>query len=507
MPSRRASTLDNLTQQPAPINISDEFDFTGLLVPQLNMEYHFDEDALAVDDPRRNYDFAEFMDIWRLRSIKDRRLPRFEPGSQPSVRIGRHKRPMTRHDVTSGLDVQGIRWRVIGPSREDAIKARDLLHPSPVSVMIETRDAKQHRREGKHYQFRSFNPQHKAKVSHFQLRNTLTAASRNQIFFASGSQVTRTSLACPDLEQTVMDLSKPQSSDAGFRVTCLAASSRHTMHNQGVIVAGGFFGEYALCNIDAIDGGVSEGFVTHAYNGLVTHIHTYANRRSGLPQAAFCSNDRMVRLMDVPSLRFTDEFAYEHAINCASTSPDGRLRVLVGDSQHTLITNAETGQTLVTLREHGDHGFACDWSQNGVHIATASQDGGVLIWDARNWSKPCRSSGSSTSCARSVQWTDDGALVVAENDDIVRVHDGAKSQQYQEINFFGSIAGVTLVDGGEEMIVANADKTVGGLLAFERTAQGFGEWSSRGRQVAEVERGTLSRGVERASRSWADIVV
>ncbi|KAK4499279.1 hypothetical protein PRZ48_009792 [Zasmidium cellare] len=472
------------------------------------MDPHFDEDALAVDDPRRDYDFADFMDSWRLRSIKDRRLPPFELGQQTSVRIGRPTRPVSKHDLASGVDIQGIRWEVIGPLRGRATKARNILHHSPASMTTEARDAKRQRRQGKHYQFRSFNPAHKAKVSHYQLRNVLGATSRNEVFYATGSQVKRTSLACPDLEQTVMDLSKPQSSNAGFRVTCLSASPRHTMQNQGILVAGGFFGEYALCNVDSADNGaVSEGFVTHAYNGLVTHIHTYANRRSGLPQAAFCSNDRMLRLMDVPSLRFTDEFAYEHAINCASTSPDGRLRVLVGDSQETLITNAETGQTLVTLREHNDHGFACDWSPDGIHIATAAQDGGVLIWDARNWSKPCKSWASSTSCARSVQWTDSGTLVVAENDDIVRVYDGAKGEQYQEINFFGSIAGVALVDGGEELVVANADKTVGGLLSFEMTPQGFGESGAHGRQVEEIRGWGSVRGVEATSRIVADIVV
>ncbi|KAF2164046.1 hypothetical protein M409DRAFT_68254 [Zasmidium cellare ATCC 36951] len=471
------------------------------------MEMNFDEDALAVDDPRRDYDFADFMDNWRLRSIKDRRLPPFELGPQTSIRLGRPTRPVSRHDVASSIDVQGIRWEVIGPLRGSAVKARSILHPSPASVTTEARHAKRNRQHRKHYQFRSFNPAHKAKVSHYQLRNVLGATSRNEVFYATGSQVMRTSLACPDLQQTAMDLSRPQSSNAGFRVTCLSASPRQSLQNQGVLVVGGFFGEYAVCNIDSADGAVSEGFVTHAYNGLVTHIHTYGNRRSGMPQAAFCSNDRMVRLMDVPSLRFTNEFAYEHAINCASTSPDGRLRVLVGDSQETLITNAETGHTLVTLREHGDHGFACDWSQDGVHVATAAQDGGVLVWDARNWSKPCKSWGSSTSCARSVQWTDNGALVVAENDDIVRVYDGAKGQHYQEIDFFGSIAGVALVDGGEELIVANADKTVGGLLSFESSAQGFGEWSTRGRQVDEKMSWSSVREVEATSRLVADIFV
>ena len=56
--------------------------------------------------------------------------------------------------------------------------------------------------------------------------------------------------------------------------------------------------------------------------------------------------------------------------------------------------------------------------------------------------------------------------------------------EYEEIRFFGSIAGVALLDGGSELAIANADKTVGGLLTFERTAQGYGDYGSFGKQVA-----------------------
>jgi hypothetical protein len=36
----------------------------------------------------------------------------------------------------------------------------------------------------------------------------------------------------------------------------------------------------------------------------------------------------------------------------------------------------------------------------------------------------------------------------------------------------GAIAGIALLNGGEEIAVANADLTTGGLLTFERTARG-----------------------------------
>ncbi|SMQ51020.1 unnamed protein product [Zymoseptoria tritici ST99CH_3D7] len=327
-----------------------------------------------------------------------------------------------------------------------------------------------------HYKFRSFVSQHKASFSHYQLRSVLAASGRNDVYYANGSKVMRASLACPTHSETAMDLSRPMNCAPGFRITCLSASPRMSFssyHSDAVLLAGGFEGEFAMLDLSAERNGAhAEGMVTHAYNGLVTHIHNYTDRTSGGLRAAFCSNDSKLRLMDVRRLQFTDTFSYSTAINCSATSADGRLRALVGDSCETIITDAEKGNPLVTLREHTDHGFACVWSQDGRNVATAAQDGKVVVWDTRNWSQPSRVLDTAMSCARSLNFTDNGALVVAENDDVVRIYDGGSFAAWQEIRFFGSIAGVALIDGGAEMVVANVDKTVGGLLSFERNNEG-----------------------------------
>lgn len=465
----------------APIETNPAHDAT----PEELHLFEMDEDALAVDDPRRLYDFADFMDTWRLRSMRDNRLPRSEPGLQASIRLSRPTQEVTQaHLNTGNVDMQGIRWQLIGPSRANAAIARAMLHQTdpgtsywhpqsyvrPPTVVTEDR----------HYRFRSFAPRHRAKFSHYQLRHVLAANNRNQIFYATGFEVKRASLACPTTVDTVMDLANPGNSATPFRITCLAAPPNLcvTERENGVLLAGGFYGEYALLNTNN-GSKYTQGFVTHAYNGLVTHIHGYQDRRSGLLQAAFCSNDRKVRLMDVGSMTFTATHKYDYAINCAATSPDGRLRVLVGDSSETLITDAERGQAVVTLDKQTDHGFACAWSQDGRYVATGTQDGNTVVWDARNWSSPLRHLPSALSCARSLNFTDTGALVVAENEDVVRVYDQGNFKVCQELRFFGSIAGVALMDGGAEIAIANADKTVGGLLTFERSSRGMAQGSYR----------------------------
>lgn len=439
-----------------------------------------DDDALAVDDPQRTYDLADFMDNWRIRTLRDKRLPSFGAASQFSLRQRCAPEQISRRDVAVGdVDIQGLRWQPMGPSRENAALARALLHPTGPgtarSSSQELTDSSTGGVDERHYQFRSFVPKHRAKFNHYQLRNTLAASSRNDIFYSTGNKVMRASLACPTMCEVAMDLPKECQRAGGFRVTCLSASSRSSIsphQTDTVLFAGGFNGEYAVRNLSSNDKTHTEGEVTSCYNGLVTHIHNYADRRSGSLKAAFCSNDRKVRLMDVRSLTFTDTFLYDYSVNCSATSADGRLRALVGDSLETLITDAEKGETLVTLREHADHGFACAWSHDGRNVATGAQDGKVIVWDTRNWSAPVTTLHSSMSCARSLNFSDTGALIVAENDDVVKVYDGSTFASLQQIRFFGSIAGVALMDGGAEIAIANADNTVGGLMSFERPLQG-----------------------------------
>ncbi|KAK5133273.1 hypothetical protein LTR08_008007 [Meristemomyces frigidus] len=463
-------------------------------------------DFLTVDDPQWSYDFADFLDTWYLRSQLDRRVPPVRLGLPQSEGFTKRLDAVCRSDVDARTgDMQGLRWQVLGVSRHDAVAARTMLHSSKGdTALLRTRSAggvaqQRASQEESMYRFRSFTPIHRASFSHYQLRNVLAASNRSDIYFANDNKVYSTSLACPSVQNTVMDLSTPRDAAAPFRITCLAASPRsaHPAYRSSqFVVTGGFYGEYALRNLDSASAAPPprEGAVTHAYNGLVTHVHTFTTRRSGLPQAAFCANDATLRLLDTTTLRFTDTFAYAHAVNCAATSPDGRLRALVGDSQDAHITDAERGAVLATLRGHADHGFACAWAPDGVHVATGAQDGATLLWDARNWASPLRALPSAMSTPRSVHFADDNALVVAEDDDVVAVYAaGGGYEKVQEVRFFGSIAGVALLDGGVEMVVADSDKTVGGLLAFERTGRG-GSGGAFGQRVDACSRAGRRRG-------------
>ncbi|GAB1744559.1 hypothetical protein NU219Hw_g1962t1 [Hortaea werneckii] len=467
-------TIHHWAQQNDPGTASVE-SFTPLPAERDNGNGHtflhtVTDNHMEVDDPRWSYDFAEFMDTWRFRSLVDKSVPRFDPGIQPSVRIGRNIDEVRSEDMTSRrVDMQGLHWQLLGPSRESALAARASMHPMQHQVGLVQGSQYDSGYQAPAYCFRNFTTKHQARFSHYQLRNVLAATSRSDIFYADGSKVYRTALAGVSTQDTVMDFSRATLPGAAFRITCLSASSRHN-----ILLAGGFNGEFAILSAvaESNNSALTKGFLTRAFNGLVTHIQTFDDRRSGLPQAAFCSNDQHVRLMDLGTARLVHSHAYSHPVNCSAMAPDGRLRVLVGDSNDAHVTDAEKGNIIATLHGHTDHGFACSWAENGLHLATGAQDGKTLVWDARNWNSPLHTLSSAMSCPRSLHFADNDALIVAEDEDIVSVYDPSTFAKRQDIRFFGSIAGVALLGSGAELALANSDKTVGGLMSFQRSAKG-----------------------------------
>ncbi|GAB7361064.1 hypothetical protein MBLNU230_g1104t1 [Neophaeotheca triangularis] len=491
-----------------------------------------DQEGLAVDDPKRNYDFSDFLLDWKWHTT-------CTPGMPPTDYIRNqsgpaHQRYITSDDIAAGRedDIQGIDWPSLRCKRADAFAARRALNPSQQYRVhswsaSDTQHAPQLDRQ---YTFKSFNPAHRARFSHYQLRNVLATSSQDSVYYATRNKVIKTSLACPTLSETAMDLPKPRhdadnfQTSAGFRITCLSTTPTPTFpsyQTPQVLLAGGFEGEYALQTLDSsipTPGPTHLGTVTRAHNNLITHIQTHQTRYStSTPYAALSSNDHTVRLLNTATNTFTAVHSYETPINSTAISPDSRLRLLVGDTPHALITDAERGDVLVTLRHHTDHGFACAWSRGGRHLATAAQDGKIALWDARNWKSPLTSLSCLSGCARLLQFCDDGSLVVGESEDVVSVLAGRCEgfwDRRQDLRFFGALAGLGLLEGGARVVVANADRGVGGLGVWERSAgcdsagegwEGFAEGECGLGDVVGVEEG-LGRRRKRAGRRRAGVV-
>lgn len=146
--------------------------------------------------------------------------------------------------------------------------------------------------------------------------------------------------------------------------------------------------------------------------------------------------------------------------------------MVVGDSRAVLLTAAEEGTVLKTLRHHAENVFAVSWSaaNGGRYVATGAEDGKVLVYDARHWCRPVQTIECAVSCARSLHFSPDGGmLLIGETEDAVSVIDGRDGmfERRQTVDFFGDVAGTAWRPDGEAFWVANADAKFGGLMEFE----------------------------------------
>lgn len=260
----------------------------------------------------------------------------------------------------------------------------------------------------------------------------------------------------------------------------------------GVIVAGGFLGEYMLRPTDfegEDDSSRSyDGVLTNHISGITNHVQIYQSRQSSTPRAAFASNDQVVRVLDIETKTYVSQEAFPDPINCTAVSPDRRLRVMVGDTNKVLITAAESTlgsgkpEILQQLEGHRDFGFACDWADDGWTVATGFQDRMINIWDARRWTDssgkamPVETIRTEMAGVRSLHFSPVGSgkrvLVAAEEADFVNIIDARTFRSKQTIDIFGEIGGAAFTNDGQDLVVLCTDRVRGGLIQLERCGIG-----------------------------------
>ena len=317
-------------------------------------------------------------------------------------------------------------------------------------------------------------------LSHFQLRNVLASTSKTHMFYTGTGVVHRFNPVSGE-GKTVMKL--PDAPHT--QISTLAA-------DHGVIVAGGFNGEYMLRPVD-FDGEDDpsrsyDGVLTNHPSGITNHVQIYQPRQSSGPRVGFASNDQVFRVLDVETKTCVSQEGFAVPINCTAISPDRRLRVMVGDSTKVFITAAESTlgsgrpEILQQLEGHRDFGFACDWADDGWTVATGFQDRLINIWDARRWTD---SSGAATPVetvrtemagVRSLHFSPVGSgkrvLVAAEEADFVSIIDAQTFRSKQTVDVFGEIGGAAFTNDGQDLVVLCTDRVRGGLIQLERCGLG-----------------------------------
>ncbi|KAL9608607.1 MAG: hypothetical protein Q9167_006568, partial [Letrouitia subvulpina] len=442
---------------------SNEVDHLVALEPLIATANEF---QLPQNDSR-NKNFQQFLDHWldgwhyeeqEVADSAKRFFPAIDTKGEkhwPHLHQRLHGLAIEPEDLDEKTcDFQGINWEKIGVSRATARKVRQMTYVNMVNCLphkLAQRDimggplfkascymndqpkiqyANVSNSSQNFFRFRRFNARHQVPLSHFQLRHIMAASSKNSVFFPVRDHANPhwlRKIACinpeADSKDHVMDAAPDlQKDELGVtRISTLAASD-------GVLVAGGFDGDYVFKPLDSSpEHPFTSGTITENYDPSTNHIHTFLDRRSGLPQIVFSSNDRFVRTLDATTNTYVHEHYHGTEINCAATSPDTRLRLLVGDCTRPALVEADSGKLITGLGGHNDFGFACDWAPDGIHMATGAQDGIVLIWDARDWRHPVNTLTTEIGGVRTLKFSPAGGgkrvLVMAESADFVHVVD------------------------------------------------------------------------------------
>lgn len=309
----------------------------------------------------------------------------------------------------------------------------------------------------------------KATMAHFQLRNLMSVRASNVVQYVYRNKVYSVT-PFYDVQDTILELTESVSSNPV--ADPLKISTMKAKH--GVTVVGGFSGEYAYKG--EIHGYEKvEGRITKHLNGITNHIDIVQHRTSHTPQAIIASNDNSIRILDCETNKFIATHRFARAINCTDTSPDGRLRVIVGDSADSWVVDSETGKPVQPLAGHRDYGFACAWSPDMLHIATSNQDKTVNIWDARMW-RILQTLDSDVAGYRSLRFSPVGGgprtLLMCEPADRFVIVNAQNYQTRQVHEFFGEIGGADFTPDGGRIWLSNMDSRFGGLMEFDRIQWG-----------------------------------
>ncbi|KAL4861303.1 hypothetical protein BDV12DRAFT_204145 [Aspergillus spectabilis] len=478
-------------------------------------EPHFADSVLhGTTTHERNFNIYQFISQWLYESSTASTpmispTPPMLPHSPPS-NIMRWTPPakITRPSGYTGdfYDIQQIPWwEKLRVKRADARLLRDQWY-TPYNNLQHSRHRPGPRlpEEEFYFQGKSMYTSHKATIEHFQLRNLMSVPAYNTVHFAHESKMYSWVPAYDDL-QCLIDLSAP-TAESGFRAPVKISTMKTAV---GVSIAGGFNGEYSVRAMGTQDKGV-EGYVTKNDNGITNHVDIIPSRTSRSPIGVFASNDCHIRTLDCETNTFLSDNELSHAVNCTTTSPDGRLRVIIGDSPDAWVVEADTGRPIHPLRGHRDFGFACAWSPDMMQIATSNQDQSAIIWDVRTW-RMLEKIESDVAGYRSLRFSPVGGgprtLLLCEPADRLVIVNAQTYQSRQVHDFFGEIGGADYSPDGNTIWAANTDEHFGGFMEYDRRQWGqpYGlqqspsEWVKES-DLDEDERCMLSER-ERQSRS------
>ncbi|KAF2675506.1 hypothetical protein BT63DRAFT_450494 [Microthyrium microscopicum] len=340
-----------------------------------------------------------------------------------------------------------------------------------------------------------------AKNDHFQLRNLLVSTSQHDAYYPRKWNVFHVdpanSVGSDEPPTPIMDLEHLGQQDiSGCRITTL------TTVDPSILFAGCFHGQYAYINLGSSNPFSQPPTTGHACSrDIINYVDSTAASPNS-PTAVMATNDYKQSLVFLDCARNSIVSTHSYAsalnllssrdaiVNCAATSPDGRLRALVGDFPGLLLTDARSGLAIsdaVPMSSSGPRAqpasFAVAWAPDSVTLATGSEDGRVRLWDARMWRVHAHMD-SIMANVRTLRFAPAGSsealgagagapvLIAAEAVDLVHVLDGQNGRVMQSLHYFGECAGLSIAKDASSLMLANSDSSFGGLMVWEQGRRG-----------------------------------
>mmetsp|Transcript_35217 Transcript_35217/g.78380 ORF Transcript_35217/g.78380 Transcript_35217/m.78380 type:complete len:493 (-) Transcript_35217:1439-2917(-) len=381
----------------------------------------------------------------------------------------------TAEQVHQGRDIQGIPWDRLHFTREHYRQTRLRQYRNYTNVLPE--DTNLYRDEilkackpettkgGRYYDFVRNSRAVQSNIVHFQLRNLVWATSRNDVFVTHENCISHWNpVTCKVTE--VINLA------GNTRCNRMQGISRVQISTlcvkEGIVAAGGFGGELVCRRLDS-SALLYSGRVTHSENGITNGIEIFSSLQHG-PCIMTSNNDAMLRVFSAETFKPITRVQYPWAVNYATMRPDSHLAAVVGDHTVTHLTDINSGATVAQLTAHRDFSFAAAWHPNGNMLATGNQDTTSVVWDIRHTSSPLAVLPGCMGAIRSLRFSSDGRyLAMAEPADFVHIYDVQSGfTQYQEVDLFGEIAGISFSPLADCFFIGISDMTYSSLIEFER---------------------------------------
>ncbi|KAF9417573.1 hypothetical protein BGZ76_004509 [Entomortierella beljakovae] len=246
-----------------------------------------------------------------------------------------------------------------------------------------------------------------------------------------------------------------------------------------ILLTGGEDGSLTFVNLDTCKNPILDS----STNGDTLEVNgiEISHSRTGRLHAFVSTNDRVVKCLNMDTLKTYATYDTDWFVNYTSQSPDGHMIGLVGDNDDAKVMSVNSRETIATLTGHQRYSFSVAWSPDSTKIATGSDDCSTYIYDTRKMTDPLHILSKDIQYSvRSLRYSPCGRyLIMAEDRNFVHIVDTASDyKQAQKIDVIGDISGISLTPDGDSLFVGISNTVeFSSILEFEKIhTQSSGDW-------------------------------